>query len=327
MTVEEVDPQYLAIHDTAPVVEGSTPRDALRRALDLACLGDRLGYRRYWAAETHGMRGAASCAPAVLAGRIAASTDRIRVGAGGVLLPYHSPLVVSEQFGTLEALHPGRIDLAIGRGAGAAPAVRDAVNPRRDAARNSFSAEVDRLRGYFQNEVHEGVRAVPAFGNSPQLWMLGSSAGSAILAAEKDLPYAFGGFYNRNGAESAGRTYQMHARRPYLGIWVGVIAADTAEEAEYLAGSYRLKNASSTLWGRKRQLPSAEVAVRERPKDPGELAVFYGATEGFVIGDGFSVRRELARLRRTTGADELILRTPVHDPEAKMRSFSLIADV
>lgn len=326
-----LDPRHLVIHDTSPVVEGSTAREGLRRSVELAELGDRLGFRRYWAAEVHGMRGAASCAPAVLAGLVASRTTSIRVGAGGVLLPNHSPLVVSEQFGTLEAIHPGRIDLAVGRGAGAPRAARDAVNADRDDSLDGFSAQVDELRSYFREEVHGKVRSVPGFGNEPQLWMLGGSEDSAVLAARKGMPYAFGGFYNRNGTESAARTYLEAARSddgslPYLGVWIGVIAADTAEEAEHLAGSYRLKNASSKLWGRTMRLPSADVAARQRPTDPDELSVFEKVTDGFVIGDGPTVRRGLAEFRERTGADELILRTPVHDRTAKLRSYELVAD-
>lgn len=327
--VVPIAPSHLAIHDTSPIVDGSTARESLLRSIELAQLGDRLGYRRYWAAELHGMRGVASCAPAVLAGMVAARTDSIRVGAGGVLLPYHAPLVVSEQFGTLEAVHPGRIDLALGRGAGGPKAAQAAVNSARDDSAPAFSHGVDEVRAYFRNETHGKVRSVPGFGNEPQLWMLGSSAESARLAAEKRLPYAFGGHYNRSGSEDAADAYLATAGddvwAPYLGVWVGVIAADDADRAQFLAGSHRWKAMSTKVWGRKTKLPSPEVAAVWRPTEPDESRAFERATAGFVIGDGPTVRRELAELRDRTGADELIVRTPVYDQDAKLRSFELVA--
>ncbi len=323
-----LDPAQLVIHDTSPIVDGSTARESLHRSLEMAQLGDHLGYRRYWAAELHGMRGVASCAPAVLAGMVASRTSSIRVGAGGVLLPYHAPLVVSEQFGALEAVHPGRIDLAIGRGAGGPTAARAAVNSARDDSVSAFSQSIDQLRAHFRNEVHGNVRSVPAFGNEPRLWLLGGGAESARLAADKRMPYAFGGHYNRSGSEDAADGY-LAARRdgwdPYLGVWVGVIAADDADHAEFLAGSYRLKSMNRKVWGRTMRLPGPEVAAAWRPSEPDEARAFEQATAGFVIGDGATVRRELAELRDRTGADELIVRTPVYDREAKLRSFALLA--
>lgn len=327
-----VEPRRLVIHDTSPVVEGSTAQESLRRSIELAEWGDGLGYRRYWAAELHGMRGVASCAPAVLAAMVASRTRTIRVGAGGVLLPHHAPLVVSEQFGTLEAIHPGRIDLALGRGAGGPKAAQAAVNGAADHSIHAFADQVEQLRAYFRDEVHDRVRSVPGFGNEPQLWMLGSGPDSAALAAQKRMPYAFGGFYDRNGSDAVADAYLATAERiddwvPYLGVWVGVIAADSADEAEFLAGSHRLKAVSSKVWGRKIRLPSPQVAAEQRPKDPDELKVFHRATDGFIIGDGETVRRELAEFRERTGADELIVRTPVHDRAAKLRSFALVAGV
>ncbi|MDQ4119147.1 MAG: MsnO8 family LLM class oxidoreductase [Actinomycetota bacterium] len=321
-------PDQLVIHDTSPIVDGSTARESLQRSIELARLGNRLGFRRYWAAEVHGMRGVASCAPAVLAGMVASRTTSIRVGAGGVLLPYHAPLVVSEQFGTLEAVHPGRIDLALGRGAGGPKAAQAAVNGARDDSVPAFSQSVDEVRAYFRNEVHENVRSVPGFGNEPQMWLLGSRAESARLAADKRMPYAFGGHYNRSGSEDAADAYLAAGRgdwAPYLGVWVGVIAADDADHAEFLAGSYRLRSMSSKLWGRRMRLPSPEEAAAWRPSGPDEARAFAGATAGFIIGDGATVRRELAEFRDRTRADELIIRTPVHDREAKLRSFALLA--
>lgn len=235
MSGPDVDPARLVLHDTAPIVEGSTARETLRKSVELACLGDRLGYRRYWTAETHGMRAVASCAPSVVCGEIAARTTSIRVGAGGVLLPNHSALVVSEQFGTLEAFHPGRIDLALGRAAGGPRAATAAVNPHRDPSLSAFAEQVDQLRGWFRNEYHEKARSVTGHGNEPMLWLLGTNPESARLAAELRLPYAFGGHLHRDATEEAVRAYRTATEDasgwdPYLAVSVGVIAADDADE-------------------------------------------------------------------------------------------------
>lgn len=327
---EPIEPGQLAIHDTAPIVEGSTARQSLRNSLEIAQLADELGFARYWAAELHGMRGVASCAPAVLAGMVASTTRRIRVGAGGVLLPYHSPLLVSEQFGTLEAVHPGRIDLAVGRGAGGPRAAQLAVSADRDDSAEGFLKQVERLRSYFRHEVTDHVRSVPGYGNEPQMWILGSSNESARLAADLGLPYAFGGFYNRDGTESAADTYRTGWSAngdcaPYLAAWVGVIAAETDEEAEFLAGSFRIKSVARKLWHKKMKLPDPHTAAERRPTDKNELQQFYQATDGFIIGSSARVRAELSEFKARTGADELLIRTPVYDQTSKLRSIRLLA--
>ena len=326
---EPITPCRLALHDTSPIVEGSTAQQSLRNSLELAQLADELGFARYWAAELHGMRGVASCAPAVLGALVASTTRRIRVGAGGVLLPYHSPLVISEQFGTLEAIHPDRIDLAVGRGAGGPRAAQLAVRADRDTSTAAFAEQVRLLRSYFTQELTEKVRSVPGFGNEPQLWMLGDSDDSARLAAALGLPYAFGGFYNRNGTAGAAETYRAafssdDHRASYLAVWVGVIAADTDEEAEFLAGSYRLKSLASKAWGRKMKLPDPRVAYQQRPSDHDELRQFHQATDGFIIGSKDRVRAELNDFLTTTDADELLLRMPIYDHGRKLRSMQLL---
>jgi len=326
---EPISPSRLAVHDTSPIVDGSTARQSLQNSLELAQLADELGFARYWAAELHGMRGVASCAPAVLAALVASTTQRIRVGAGGVLLPYHSPLVISEQFGTLEAVHPGRIDLAVGRGAGGPRAAQLAVRADTDATTAGFAEQVRLLRSYFAQELTDKVRSVPGFGNEPQLWMLGGSEDSAQLAAALGLPYAFGGFYNQDDTAGAAETYRMafssaDGKAPYLAAWVGVIAADTDEEAEFLASSYRLKSVASRLWGRKMKLPDPHVAQEHKPTDKNELRHFHRATDGFIIGSKERVRFELAEFLSRTGADELILRMPIYDHESKLRSMKLL---
>lgn len=325
-----VDPAQLIIHDTAPIVEGSTARDTLLKSVELAQLGDRIGYHRYWTAETHGMRAVASCAPAVVCAQVAARTTRIRVGAAGVLLPNHSALVVSEQFGTLEAFHPSRIDLALGHSPGGPRSTVDLINPDRDGSRVAFARQIDQLRGWFRHEYHEDARSVTGYGNEPTLWMLGTNPESAELAGEMGLPYAFGGHLHAAAIDPAVQAYRAATNdaeewTPHLAVSVGVIAADTAEEADHLAGPYRLKVASRTLRGERMLLPLVETAAARRFTDPDERRVHDATTADFIIGDGPTVRRELGKFRDRTGADELIISTPVSDHGARLHSYALAA--
>ena len=213
----------LSVLDTSPIVQGSTSRQALLNTVDLALLTDELGYHRYWVPEHHGMRGVASSSPAVLVGHLASVTRRLRVGAGGVLLPNHAPLVVAEQFGMLAALHPGRIDLGIGRAQGGPPSVISHL--RRTS--QPFREQLVELRGYLDDPE---TRAVPVRGgNVPELWLLGSSPSSAALAAELGVPYAFARHLNPHETVKAAL------------VSVSVIAAEDDERAEWLAGPIRLK--------------------------------------------------------------------------------------
>lgn len=324
----ELDASRLIIHDTAPIVDGASVRQSLERSIELAQLGDRLGYKRYWTAETHGMRAVASCSPAVLCAEVACRTAHIKVGAAGVLLPHHSALVVSEQFGTLEALHPGRIDLALGRSAGGPRAAADAINSSRDHSTTAFSRQIDQLRSYFEQEYHENVRSVTGYGHEPTLWLLGTTPESAKLAAEKKLPYVFGGHLNHEAMETAIKAYRVATSAaegwsPYLAVSVGVIAAADPNEAEFLAGSHRLKVMSRKMLGKRMFLPSPAIAAERRPTDPDQLREFNRATAGFILGTGETVRKELANLVAWTGADEVILSTPVFDHATRLRSYAL----
>jgi luciferase family oxidoreductase group 1 len=325
-----VPPSSLVIHDTSPISDGSTVAETLHRSADLARHGEELGFRRYWTAETHGMRAVASCSPVVVCGEIAGRTSSIRVGAGGVLLPHHSPLIVSEQFGLLEAFHPGRIDLAVGRGAGGPRAAKEAISPHGDHSLPAYSAQIDQLRGYFQNEYQDEVRSVTGYGHEPSLWLLGTKPETAELAATKRLPYAFGGHLNRDAIDVAVTAYRTCAGRPddwapYLAVSVGVIAADSHEEAEYLAGSHRMKVMSRKLRGARMLLPDPATVAACHPTDQDELHEFFEATAGFIIGDPATVRRELDDFQARTTADELIITTPVFDHAARLRSYEIVA--
>jgi luciferase family oxidoreductase group 1 len=294
----------LSVLDTSPIVAGSSARQALHNTVDLAILADELGYHRYWVPEHHGMRGVASCAPAVLAGRLADATNRIRVGAGGVLLPNHAPLLVAEQFGTLAALHPGRINLGIGRALGGPPQVADAIQRAKD-----FPAQLAELMGYFTGD--QPLTAVPAIGNPVEFWLLGSSASSARLAASLDLAYAFAHHLNPQNAAEATLTYREACPEPELIVSVSAIVAETDARAEWLARPIRSKVARRKL-GERILLPSPDDVDSAEP------------ILGMLVGAPDTVRKQLQVVADETGADELMITTPIHDHADRRRSYELL---
>jgi luciferase family oxidoreductase group 1 len=229
--------------DLAPVVEGGTVAQSLANAADLARHAEALGYRRYWCAEHHGMTGIASAATAVVIGHVAAATKTIRVGAGGIMLPNHAPLVIAEQFGTLEALFPGRIDLGLGRAPGSDQRVARALRRTLDSDPNAFPQDVMELQSYFADDGQTGIRATPGAGAKVPLWILGSSLFGAQLAAALGLPYAFASHFAPDALDQALALYRRDFRpspqldRPYVMCGFNVFAADSAEEAELLASS------------------------------------------------------------------------------------------
>jgi luciferase family oxidoreductase group 1 len=322
----------LSVLDTSPIVRGSTPKQALHNTADLAILADTLGYHRYWVPEHHGMRGVASSAPAVLIGHLANATQRIRVGAGGVLLPNHAPIVVAEQFGTLAALHPGRIDLGLGRAPGGSRLAVAAVRPEHERTAKTFRQQLDELQAWFNPPEDARIKAVPVVGgNVPPIWLLGSSAGSAGLAAELGLPYAFARHLNPDGASDAMRVYREqfrpsdHAAVPTALVSVSVIAAEDDERAEWLAGSTRLK-VLSRLHGNRIQLPSPEdaAAYPYTDSDRAEIAARSGSV---LAGSPETITKHLQTVLDDTGADELMLTTPVYDHADRRRSYELVAAI
>jgi luciferase family oxidoreductase group 1 len=304
----------VSVLDTSPIVAGSSARQALHNTVDLAILADELGYHRYWVPEHHGMRGVASTAPAVLAGRLADATRRIRVGAGGVLLPHHAPIVVAEQFGTLAALHPGRIDLGIGRALGGPRYVADTVRRERNA--EDFPAQVEELIGYFDPGADQRIRAVPAIGNAVEFWLLGSSPDSARLAASLGLPYAFAHHLNPHGAAEATRIYHTACSAPEVLVSVSAIVAETDERADWLAGPTRLK-VFRRQQGERILLPSpAEAATQSCPD-----------IDGLLVGAPDTVRKLLLAVADETGADELMVTTPIHGHDDRRRSYELLIEI
>jgi len=316
----------MSVLDTSPIVAGSTPRQALHNTVDLAVLADALGYHRYWVPEHHGMRGVASSAPAVLVGHLANATRRLRVGAGGVLLPNHAPIVVAEQFGTLAALHPGRIDLGLGRAPGGPGPAVDAVRPEAERTAKTFRQQLDELLAYFNPTENAGPHAIPVLGgNVPPLWLLGSSSASAELAGELDLPYAFAHHLNPDGAAGATRAYLARATAPAMLVSVSVIAAEDDDRAEWLAGSTRWK-VLSRVRGNRILLPSPEdaAAVPHTADDRAELAARAG---GVLVGSQETVAKRLQAVLDDTGADELMVTTPLYHHADRRRSYELVAAI
>jgi luciferase family oxidoreductase group 1 len=322
-------PIPLSILDLAPIVEGGDAALALRSSLDLARHAERWGYHRFWLAEHHGMPGVASAATSVVIGHVAAGTSRIRVGAGGIMLPNHAPLVIAEQFGTLASLFPGRIDLGLGRAPGTDPATLRALR-RSPGAADSFPQDVVELMGWFRPASPDQlVRAVPGAGLDVPIWILGSSLFGAELAAALGLPYAFASHFAPAAMTEALELYRsrfqpsQHLARPYVMLGVNVFAAETDTEAARLYTS--LQQAFINLRrGRPGPLPPPDERLDERLA-PGDRLLIHQMLSCTVVGAPETVRRGLAEFAERTGADELMLASQIHDHAARLRSYEIVA--
>jgi len=325
----------LSVLDLAPVGDGSSPAEALRSSLVLAAEAERLGYRRYWVAEHHNMPGIASSAPAVLLAHAAGVTETIRLGSGGVMLPNHASLVIAEQFGMLEALHPGRIDLGIGRAPGTDQLTARALRRQpRGLAADDFPDQLVELIGYFSGEFPEGhpyarITAVPGLGYRPDLWLLGSSDYSAQAAGMLGLPFSFAHHFAAGNTVPAVQAYRDAFRpsddlaEPYVMLGVSVVCADTDERARWLSGSgalafLRLRS------GHPGRYPTPEEAA-EFTFTPHEREAIKGWTGSHVVGSPDTVRAGLVELVERTGADELMITTLTHSPDDRLASYRLVA--
>jgi luciferase family oxidoreductase group 1 len=319
----------LSILDLSPITEGSTASDALRNTLDLARHAERWGYRRFWVAEHHNMPGIASAATAVVIGHVAAGTTTIRVGAGGVMLPNHAPLVIAEQFGTLEALHPGRIDLGIGRAPGTDQFTAYALR-RNLAGDDDFPRDVIELRNYFRDaEPGQRVRAVPGTGLRVPIWILGSSLYGAQLAAVLGLPYAFASHFAPAAMMQAIEIYRDRFApsdqldRPYVMLGFNVCAAPTDQEARLLRTS-SLQSFVQLRRGHPGRLPPP-VEGFEESLSPVERRMLAEVASCSAVGSLETVRRELEAFAAKTGADELMVVSHIYDHAARLRSFEITA--
>jgi len=327
----------LSVLDLAPVGEGTTPADALRASLALVHEAERLGYHRYWVAEHHNMPGIASSAPAVLLAHLASVTERIRLGSGGVMLPNHAPLVIAEQFGMLEALHPGRIDLGIGRAPGTdqltAAALRRSLGGRGEPDLPDLLGELlCFFNGTFPaDHPYRHITAVPALGYQPAIWLLGSSDYSARLAGLLGLPFSFAHHFSAANTLPAVDVYRSSFRpsavldEPYVMLGVAVTCAETMERARWLAkpadlAFLRLRQ------GRPAPYPTPESAADFNPT-PAEREAIKAWSSSRIVGDPDAVAGELAALVERTGADELMVTTMVHGHADRLASYRLVADL
>ncbi len=323
----------ISVLDLATIASGSSPARALAESTALAVDAERLGYRRFWVAEHHAMPAVASSSPPVLIAHLAARTSTIRVGSGGVMLPNHSPLVVAEQFGTLEALYPGRIDLGLGRAPGTDQLTARAL--RRDTAlgAESFPDDVIEIYNYLADAPGAVSRpfAVPGRGYLPEMWLLGSSLYSAQLAGHLGLPFAFAYHFSPGPLDAAVAAYRKNFQpspvleAPHLMVAVSVICAPSEEEARWLSGSSAL-SILGLHTGRLAPLASPEEAASyDYTQAERDLVERVMATH--VIGDPAQVSAGLSALVDRTGADELILSTRLHSLEERVRSLELVAGV
>ncbi len=322
----------LSVLDLAPVATDSSPGQALADTTELARRTEELGYHRFWVAEHHNMPGIASSAPAVLLAHLAAHTSTIRVGSGGVMLPNHAPLVVAEQFGTLEALHPGRIDLGIGRAPGTDQLTAMAL--RRTMAglgAEDFPRELSDLMGFFAGEHRHRITATPGEGDRPAIWLLGSSGYSAQVAGLLGLPFSFAHHFSSANTLPALELYRQSfspsqwLEQPYAMVAVSVVCAETEERARWLAGPSML-SFLRLRQGRPGRLATPEEAAAY-PFTEEERAVAEGRLDGQALGDPETVHTQLSELVGRTGADELMLTTMVAGITDRVRSFELVAKV
>jgi luciferase family oxidoreductase group 1 len=321
----------LSVLDLAPVIEGETPAHALRNSLELARRAERLGYKRYWVAEHHNMRGIASAATSVVIGHLAGGTSTIRVGAGGIMLPNHSPLVIAEQFGTLEALYPGRIDLGLGRAPGTDQLTMQAMRRNwTDAER--FPQDVLELQ-ILLGPVQDGQRivAVPGAESNVPLWILGSSLYGAQLAAMLGLPYAFASHFAPaellRALEVYRSTFKPSAQlaKPYAMAGVNVFAAPTEDEARHLFTSAQIQRTDMVRgWRRKLQPPIADIETYWTPHEKVQASAML---EYAFVGAPRTVREGLEQFVARTGIDELMAVSAIYDHVARLRSYELLASI
>jgi luciferase family oxidoreductase group 1 len=318
----------LSVLDLAPIAQGSDAGQALRNSRDLARHAERLGYRRYWLAEHHNMVGIASAATSVAIGYIAEGTSTIRVGAGGIMLPNHAPLAIAEQFGTLESLYPGRIDLGLGRAPGSDRITARALRRTLAGDADRFPQDVAELQAYFRPaEPGQTVQAVPGAGLNVPLWILGSSTFGAQLAAYLGLPFAFASHFAPAQLEAALAFYRQDFRpsaqldRPYVMLGVTTVAADTDEAARLLFTSAQ-QAFVNTRSGRPAQLPPPRPGYEEA-LDPQGRAILSEVLSMAVVGGPETVRAGLKAVAERHGADELMLTSQIFDPEARKRSYEI----
>ena len=321
----------LSVLDLSPVPEGSDAGQSLRNTLELAQQAEKLGFTRYWLAEHHNMPGIASAATSVVIGHVAAGTSTIRVGAGGIMLPNHSPLVIAEQFGTLASLFPGRIDLGLGRAPGTDQLTAHALRRNLESSANDFPRDVVELLNYFKPaDPAQRVQAVPGAGLNVPVWILGSSLFGAQLAAMLGLPYGFASHFAPADMERAVELYRErfepseYLQKPYVMLGLNVIAADTDEEAHHLFTS-QLQAFVNLRSGRPGKLPAPVEGYQEQ-LDPSAQALVRQMLSCRVVGGPETVDKGIREFAERTGADELMVTGMIYDHQKRLRSYEIVSN-
>jgi luciferase family oxidoreductase group 1 len=317
--------------DLVPVVEGGNVATALANAADLAVHAENLGFTRYWVAEHHGMKGIASAATSVVTGHLAAATKTIRVGSGGIMLPNHSPLVIAEQFGTLDALYPGRIDLGLGRAPGSDQRVAAAIRRTLDSDPNAFPRDVMELQSYFADDGNTGIVATPGAGANVPLYILGSSLYGAQVAAALGLPFAFASHFAPQMLDEALHVYRSHFKpsaqldAPHAMAAMNIIAAETDEEAEFLASSLQQSFVALRTGNPRQMPPPVEGYLASLP--PHFVAALDDVLACSAIGSAETVREKVAAFVTRTNANEVIVACSVFDHALRKRSLVFTSEV
>lgn len=323
-----------SVLDLSPVTEGSTPSISLQNTLDLAQHAENWGYHRFWLAEHHNMPGIASSATSVVIGHVAAGTSHIRVGSGGIMLPNHAPLVIAEQFGTLESIFPGRIDLGLGRAPGTDQLTAMALRRGRRSDGQDFPELLHELRCFFDPSLadHEmQVRANPGEGLNIPIWLLGSSGFSAQLAGELGLPFAFASHFSPENTLPALQLYHRSFKpsavldQPYAMVGVNIIAADEQQKAEMLATS--MQQAFLGMIRNQRGQLKPPVESMESLWTPYEKAILDKQLSTSMIGDAMSVKSKLEDFLTETKADEVMINSQIFDHQDRLRSYEIISNI
>ncbi|EIJ80200.1 hypothetical protein PB1_07562 [Bacillus methanolicus PB1] len=323
-----------SVLDLSPIVEGGTPSDSFRNTLDLAQHAEKWGYHRYWLAEHHNISAVASSATSVVIGHVAQGTSKIRVGSGGIMLPNHAPLVIAEQFGTLESLFPGRIDLGLGRAPGTDQLTAHALRRDLRSHGEDFPEQLAELRAYFDPSLASGrmhIRAVPGEGLNIPIWLLGSSGYSAQLAGILGLPFAFASHFSPNNTLAALEIYRQSFKpskvldKPYAMVAVNVIAAETDEKAHHLATTMQqqflnlIRNHNVPL---QPPVNNMDALWNEYEKEAVEQQI--GSS---IVGSPETVKEKLQIFLNDTQADEIMVNAQIYDHQARLRSFEIVAGI
>ena len=323
-----------SVLDLSPIIEGGSATDSFKNTVDLAQHVEKWGYTRYWLAEHHNMPGIASSATSVLIGHVAAHTSTIRVGSGGIMLPNHAPLVIAEQFGTLESMFPGRIDLGLGRAPGTDQQTAFALRRDRRSDGEDFPEQLAELCAYFNPESASGkmnVRAIPGEGLPIPIWLLGSSGYSAQLAGHLGLPFAFANHFSPENTLPALALYRNSFRpsnvleKPYAMVGANVIAADSDDEAQYISTSLQ-QHHLGIIRNKRKTLQPPVHNMNELCSDY-EMAILQHKLRGSIIGSPETVKRKLEKFVDETNADEIMVNGQIYDHQARLHSFEIIAEL